>query len=103
MFSRALNYEYRPSGIHVQCQVPMFVATKLAKIRKSSLFVPLPDAYARAAVSAIGYETVVSPYWSHAIQIWVLTTFPEWLIAPLTFWMHRDIRKRGMKKEEKNN
>ena len=27
--------------------------------------------------AAIGYETVVSPYWSHALQIWALTTLPE--------------------------
>ena len=54
MFSRALNYELKGKGIHVQCQVPMFVATKLAKIRKSSLFVASPEGYARAAVAAIG-------------------------------------------------
>ena len=39
-----------------QCQVPMFVATKLAKIKAASLFVASPSAYARAAVAAIGYE-----------------------------------------------
>ena len=54
MFSRALNYELKGKGIHVQCQVPMFVATKVAKIRKSSLFVASPEGYARAAVAAIG-------------------------------------------------
>ena len=102
----------------------MFVTTKLAKLKHTSLFVASPAAYARAAVgaaplhcwttvclsvcvyimsfclsvcaclccavlyvapnpnlctsaAAIGYETVVSPYWSHALQIWALTTLPE--------------------------
>ena len=56
MFSRALNYELKSKGVHVQCQVPMFVATKLAKIKNTSLFVPSTTAYAKAAVAAIGYE-----------------------------------------------
>ena len=34
----------------------MFVATKLAKIKRASLFVASPNSYARAAVNAIGYE-----------------------------------------------
>ena len=155
MFSRALNGELARFNVHVQCQVPqhhrhrhrrllqlivdmyvcinvcmyeqvpMFVTTKLAKLKHTSLFVASPAAYARAAVgaaplhcwttvclcvyhvflsvclcvrvrvrvcavlyaapnpnlctsaAAIGYETVVSPYWSHALQIWALTTLPE--------------------------
>ena len=100
MFSRALNYELNDKGVHVQCQVPMFVATKLAKIKKSSLFVPSPSSYAKAAVRAIGYEVLVSPFWSHAIQIWALMNFPEWIVARLTKNMHLDIRRRGMKKEQ---
>lgn len=78
----------------------MFVTTKLAKLRKTSIFVCSPKAYARAAVKAIGYEAVVSPYWSHALQIWALTTFPEWIMAQVTMQMHLGIRKAGMKKEE---
>lgn len=50
----------------------MFVTTKLAKLKKTSLFVASTSGYARAAVAAIGYETVVSPYWSHALQIWLI-------------------------------
>jgi 17beta-estradiol 17-dehydrogenase / very-long-chain 3-oxoacyl-CoA reductase len=99
MFSKVLNSEYRSKGIDVQCQVPMFVATKLAKLKKTSLFVASPSAYARAAVASIGYDDLVSPYWSHALQIWLLTTLPESISAAITFSMHQDIRKRGMKKE----
>ncbi len=99
MFSRTLNVELEKFNIHVQCQVPMFVATKLAKLKKTSLFVASPTAYARAAVAAIGYEAVVSPYWSHAFQIWVLTTLPEWVTAKMVMSMHQGIRKAGMNKE----
>lgn len=99
MFSRALHYELAGKGIHVQCQVPMFVATKLAKIRKSSIMVASPLGYARAAVAAIGYDVIVSPFWSHSLQIWLLTNLPEWLVAYATFNMHWGIRAKGMKKE----
>lgn len=99
MFTRALNAEYSSKGIHVQCQVPMFVATKLAKIRKASLFVASPKQYAKAAVAAIGFETVVSPYWSHALQVYLLTNLPEWIVSKLVMNMHMGIRKAGLKKE----
>lgn len=94
-----MNVELQKFNVHVQCQVPMFVATKLAKLKRTSLFVASPSSYARAAVAAIGFETVVSPYWSHALQIWLLTNLPEWLVAQLTMNMHAGIRKAGMKKE----
>ena len=53
----------------------------------------------RSAVAAIGYEILVSPFWTHALQIWVLTNFPEWLIAAGTNMMHKGIRAAGMKKD----
>jgi 17beta-estradiol 17-dehydrogenase / very-long-chain 3-oxoacyl-CoA reductase len=99
MFSRTLNEEYKSKGIDVQCQVPMFVATKLAKLKNSSLFVASPAGYAKAAVAAIGYDSLISPFWSHALQIWLLVTLPEWVSAKITMGMHQDIRRRGMKKE----
>ncbi len=99
MFSRALNAELKEKGIHVQCQIPLFVATKLAKIKKASLFVASPKGYARAAVAAIGYETVVSPFWSHALQMWLLLSLPEWIGTAITMSMHKDIRSKGLKKE----
>lgn len=101
MFSKALNAELASKGIHVQCQVPLFVATKLAKIRNASLTVASPADYARAAVAAIGYEVVVSPYWSHAIQLWLLSHLPEWVVIALTMNLHQGIRKAGMKKADK--
>ncbi|KAA8548177.1 hypothetical protein F0562_004562 [Nyssa sinensis] len=40
-FSRCLYVEYKKSGIDVQCQVPLYVATKMASIKRSSFFVPV--------------------------------------------------------------
>eukprot|EP01041_Mallomonas_annulata_P010050 gene10050-20936_t len=99
MFSKALNAELQGKGVHVQCQIPLYVATKLAKLRNTSLFVASPTAYARSAVDAIGYEVVVSPYWSHALQLWAMAHFPHWIVTSLTFSMHQGIRAAGLKKE----
>uniref|UniRef100_A0A0E0E143 Uncharacterized protein n=1 Tax=Oryza meridionalis TaxID=40149 RepID=A0A0E0E143_9ORYZ len=57
-FSRSLHLEYASEGIHVQCQAPFFVATRmvenLVKARRLSPFTVTPGAYARAAVGWIG-------------------------------------------------
>jgi len=74
------------------------VATKLAKIRHTSLTVPSPAGYAKYAVAAIGYETVVSPYITHSPYLWFLCALPEWIAAGATGAMHHGIRTAGMKK-----
>merc|ERR1719229_2073759 len=98
-FSQGLKAELAPYNIHVQVQAPLFVATKLAKIRKTSITVPSPSSYARAAVAKIGFEDTVSPWWSHALQLWAIRQLPEWLVITIGLKMHLPIRKAGMKKE----
>jgi len=99
MFSKSLKAELAPFKIHVQVQAPLFVATKMAKIRKTSLTVPSPAAYARSAVAHIGFEDTVSPYWAHALQLWIQRQIPEFATIALLTSMHKGIRKAGMKKE----
>jgi len=99
MFSRGLKAELASYNIHVQAQAPLFVATKLAKIRKTSLTVPSPAAYARVAAARIGFEDSVSPWWSHALQLWALRQLPEQVVTMIGLRMHLPIRRAGMKKE----
>ena len=40
-------------------------------------------------------QSLVSPFWSHAIQIWLLTELPEWLVTMVTLRMHMGIRSAG--------
>ena len=98
-FSRGLNAEYSGKGITVQCQAPFYVATKLAKMRKS-FTVPTPDSYVKMAVRWVGHsDDVVSPFWFHNLQGWVIDSLPSSIIDPQVMNMHMAIRKRGMKKE----
>lgn len=53
-------------------KVPLYVATnmvsRVACITRSSLFIPTPDDYAKAAIGEIGYEPKCTPYWAHSLQ-----------------------------------
>ena len=59
-FSESLDAEYRGRGVRVQCQIPFYVATKLAKLRKS-LTVPTAEAYVWMSMRWIGHGGVVQP------------------------------------------
>jgi len=100
-FSRALNAEYASKfGITCQCQIPFYVATKLAKMRPSFM-VPTPEQYVKLAVGWIGYpDAVVSPYWPHALQGYILSVLPDAVTTKIILNMHLATRKRGMKKDE---
>jgi len=98
-FSRAINAEYRAKGISCQCQAPFYVATKLAKMRKS-LTVPTPEAYVRMAIKWIGYpDALVQPFWMHALQGWIMFQLPDFIVAKGILGMHMAIRSKGLKKD----
>ena len=100
-FSRAINAEYKAKGITCQCQIPFYVATKLAKMRKS-MMVPTPKEYVALAIKWIGYtDAVVSPFMLHALQGWVLDQLPDMVVSKLIMDMHLAIRSKGMKKDAK--
>ncbi|GAB4829301.1 Very-long-chain 3-oxoacyl-CoA reductase 1 [Ancistrocladus abbreviatus] len=102
-FSRCLYVEYKNMGIDVQCQVPLYVATKMASIKRSSFFVPSADTYAKAGIRYIGYEPCCTPYWPHSL-IWGLARcIPDGVIDAWRLWFCLGIRKRGQLKESRKN
>ncbi|WOL04157.1 hypothetical protein Cni_G12878 [Canna indica] len=100
-FSRCLYVEYKGKGIDVQCQVPLYVATKMASIRRSSFLVPSADSYARAALRWIGYEPRCTPYWPHSLIWCLLSAIPEFVIDQWRLGFCMNIRKRGQLKDAK--
>lgn len=99
--SSSLAYEVKGKGVDVQVQTPLYVTTKLASLRKTSLFVVSEKTYAKACCRWIGYDAVCSPYWSHALQLWAIRNLPEALMLKIVDSMHQDIYRRGKKKEQK--
>jgi len=99
-FSVALHYEYKSQGVHIQCQLPAFVTTKLSKLRSTSFFIVTPLCYAKAFVSKIGYEPIITSYWSHELQIGLATwLLPLWALCPFLFNRGKAIRARALKKK----
>uniref|UniRef100_A0A0E0LAP6 B-keto acyl reductase n=1 Tax=Oryza punctata TaxID=4537 RepID=A0A0E0LAP6_ORYPU len=95
-FSRSLHVEYASKGIHVQCQAPFFVETRLMfRFEEAaggvSLFTVTPDAYARAAVAWIGRGgALCTPGVRHQLLRRMATAVPEsvhdWILLRLTTW-----------------
>jgi 17beta-estradiol 17-dehydrogenase / very-long-chain 3-oxoacyl-CoA reductase len=101
--SVGLHYEYKSKGIDVQVQTPLYVATKLAKIRNSSLTVPSTRAFAKASVRAIGYEPMTAPFWAHALMLYVASWLPESIVSKYVAGMHKAIRAKGMSKAKRSS
>ncbi|KAI3497640.1 hypothetical protein L1887_33092 [Cichorium endivia] len=95
--SRSLYVEYKSLGIDVQCQVPLYVSTKMASqvalVEKSSLFIPTADEYVKAAIRQIGYGSRCMPFWAHSLQWFFASLVPDSL---LDAWrLSIGIRRRG--------
>lgn len=98
-FTLALNAEYNGKGIQVQCQIPFYVATKLAKMRRS-FTVPSADEFAAMGLKFIGQaDAVVSPFWVHGMMGCLLDHLPTSVVSKIMMSTHLAIRKKGLKKD----
>jgi len=100
-FSVALHYEYKSQGVHIQCQLPAFVTTKLSKLRSTSFFICSPRTYAKAFIAQIGYDPIITTYWTHELQIGLATYFlPPSTLCSFLLSRGKSIRARALKKKE---
>ena len=87
--------------------------SKLSKIRKASVLIPQPKAYARSVLSKIGLAcgagysgrpATSTPYWSHGLLDYMMTLvgLPTVFIG-YSHKLHQSIRRRALKKLEKLN
>ncbi|KAI0045061.1 3-ketoacyl-CoA reductase [Auriscalpium vulgare] len=99
-FSLALAAELAPAGVTVEHANTYFVVSAMSKIRRASALVPAPAAYVRAVLRGVapGAQT---PYWSHALLDYVMDAAPARVVQAYTHGLHRDIRKRALRKKER--
>ncbi|CAM0901570.1 unnamed protein product [Alopecurus aequalis] len=102
-FSRSLHVEYRSRGVHVQCQAPFYVATKMVSTFAEvtplfvSLVAPTPDAYARAAVRWIGHgPPLCTPKLGHQVLWCLAAVVPDCVHDWLRLREHRCHRHREL-------
>ncbi|KND02357.1 uncharacterized protein SPPG_02827 [Spizellomyces punctatus DAOM BR117] len=100
-WSRALAVECRPHNVHVEHVKTYFVTTAMSKIRRSTILAPTPRDYVRSVLQSAGKDTDAAPYPSHAVLTWVLEKLPEGLAIKKSADMHIDIRRRALKKRER--
>jgi 17beta-estradiol 17-dehydrogenase / very-long-chain 3-oxoacyl-CoA reductase len=109
-WSSSLASELKPQGVDVQLIVSYLVTTAMSKIRRTSLLIPNPKQFVRAALGKIGlsgteaFPNTYTPWWSHAAFKWVIESTVGSTSA-VTIWfnrkMHVDIRKRALRKAER--
>ncbi|KAM3436236.1 hypothetical protein NHJ13734_005176 [Beauveria thailandica] len=110
-WSNALSSELADDNVHVQLILSHLVTTAMSKIRRASLLVPNARPFVKAALGKIGtggYQTApntYTPWWSHAFMLWFIENIPG-VNSPLTIsinkGMHLDIRKRALRKAERD-
>lgn len=111
-WSAALASELKPRGITVQVVQSYLVTSAMSKIKRTSLLIPNPRQFVRATLSRVGrhggaqgISATSTPYWSHAIMHWAISTFVGTMNTALINYnraMHIAIRKRALRKAERD-
>lgn len=112
-WSTALGAELAPYGVEVELVQAYLITSAMSKVRRASASIPTPRAFVRSVLSKIGrsggsssYAYSSSPYWSHGIMAWFLTS----VTGPMNRFvlsqnksMHESIRKRALRKAERES
>lgn len=111
-WSTALGSELKPYGVHVELVHSYLVTSAMSKIRRPSAFIPNPRNFVKAVLRKIGRSGgaqgiafTSTPFWSHGLIHWALTTFVGTMndfVVGRNRAMHEDIRKRALKKQQRD-
>uniref|UniRef100_A0A2K6EQJ3 Very-long-chain 3-oxoacyl-CoA reductase n=1 Tax=Propithecus coquereli TaxID=379532 RepID=A0A2K6EQJ3_PROCO len=101
-FSQCLHEEYRSKGIFVQCVLPYFVATKMAKIRKPTFDKPSSETFVKYAIKTVGLQSRTNGYPIHSLMGSIFSILPSWIYLKIVVGVHKSIRARFLKKTKKN-
>ncbi|OAX32365.1 NAD(P)-binding protein [Rhizopogon vinicolor AM-OR11-026] len=110
-FTSALAEEVRSQGIVVQHLNTYFVVSKMSNIRRTSALVPTPASYVHACLSKIGFSGgaaltgrpgTLTAFWTHAVVDYAMHVI-GWKSRFITYThsLHKDIRKRALRKLER--
>ncbi|PMD46996.1 NAD(P)-binding protein [Hyaloscypha variabilis F] len=111
-WSTALGGELAGSGVDVELCLSYLVTTAMSKVRKTSLMIPNPRQFVRAALGKIGRSGgaqniayTSTPYWGHALMQWWLENtlgIGGKVVVAKNKEMHESIRKRALRKAERD-
>jgi 17beta-estradiol 17-dehydrogenase / very-long-chain 3-oxoacyl-CoA reductase len=111
-WSTALGAELKGSGVDVELVLSYLVTTAMSKIRKTSLFIPNPRNFVKVVLTKVGRSGgaqkvayTSTPFWGHALMQWWLENtlgFGGKFVLGQNRKMHEQIRKRALKKAERD-
>nr|XP_060620483.1 very-long-chain 3-oxoacyl-CoA reductase [Anolis sagrei ordinatus] len=101
-FSHCLNVEYRRKGIIVQSLVPYLVVTNMSKLRKASLFRPMPGWFAKYAINTVGLESETAGYPYHELWVWLIHMLPRWVVDQSSTRLAAKSKHNLLKKQKAN-
>ena len=98
-WTRSMAVEYASKRVTFQLQAPLYVATKMAKIRKASFTAPSAKTFVQASLGRLGNPPIVTtPYWVHGCLWSILNTLPVAAVDSMRLSMCLNLRKRALKK-----
>ncbi|CAE6411626.1 unnamed protein product [Rhizoctonia solani] len=101
-WSRALAAELAPRGVDVQLVNTYFVVSSMSKIRRATAMIPSPSTYVRSVLAKIGLQgDYTTPYWAHGVLAYAMNFAPSAWLIKYTLNLHKDIRRRALKKRER--
>lgn len=110
-WTSALGAELERYNITVELVQSYLVTSNMSKIRRSSAMVPTPRHFVKSVLGKIGrsggaqgFAYSSAPFWSHAFMGWAIGTVTGFTGTWVVRWnrgMHEDIRKRALRKAER--
>ncbi|KAH7105067.1 3-ketoacyl-CoA reductase [Auriculariales sp. MPI-PUGE-AT-0066] len=102
-WNAALAEELKSSRIDTRIINTYYVVSAMSKIRKPSLFIPMPKSFVRAALAlrgSTGTRASLTPFWTHAIMDFALEKFHlRGLWTRFSLGVNSNIRVRALKKK----
>lgn len=112
-WSTALGAELEPYGVTVELVQAYLITSAMSKVRKTSASIPDPRAFVKSVLGKIGrnggspgYAYSSSPYWSHGLMAWFLTSVAgvmNKVVLGQNRGLHESIRKRALRKAERES
>jgi 17beta-estradiol 17-dehydrogenase / very-long-chain 3-oxoacyl-CoA reductase len=110
-WSTALGGELAGSGVDVELCLSYLVTTAMSKVRKTSMLIPNPRTFVKAALGKIGRSGgaqnmayTSTPFAGHALMQWWLENtvgIGGKMVVAKNKEMHEGIRKRALRKAER--
>lgn len=111
-WSTALGGELKGTGVDVELVISYLVTTAMSKIRKTSMMIPSPRTFVKSVLGKVGRSGgaqnmayTSTPFWGHALMQWWLENtvgLGGAFVVAQNRGMHESIRKRALKKAERD-